>query len=41
MGEARLAEAMPPEGALHGISGAIKDLVGGEGGCARPGGRRS
>jgi len=28
MGEARLAEAMPPEGALHGIPVAIKDLVG-------------
>ena len=28
MGEARLAEAMPPEGWLHGIPVAIKDLVG-------------
>ncbi len=28
MGEARLAEAMPPEGWLHGIPVAVKDLVG-------------
>ena len=27
MGEARLAEAMPPEGWLHGVPVAIKDLV--------------
>ncbi|MBF9047389.1 amidase [Rhodobacterales bacterium LSUCC0031] len=31
MGEARLAEAMPPEGWLHGIPVAVKDLVGVQG----------